>query len=69
VVGNLQKALAGPGIITYQVEMTKKNGEPIDLEVNGIPLKKDSKVAGVLAVLKMSPSAINRSCRSGNRRL
>jgi PAS domain S-box-containing protein len=52
VVGNLQKALAGPGIITYQVEMTKKNGEPIDLEVNGIPLKKDSKVAGVLAVLK-----------------
>ena len=52
VVGNLQKAMSGPGIITYHVEMIKKNREPIDLEINGIPLKKDGRLVGVLAILR-----------------
>jgi PAS domain-containing protein len=51
-VGNLQKAMSGPGIITYHVEMIKKNREPIDLEINGIPLKKDGRLVGVLAILR-----------------
>jgi PAS domain S-box-containing protein len=38
--------------VSYQLAMTKKNGEPIYLEINGVPIKKDDKVIGVLAILR-----------------
>jgi PAS domain S-box-containing protein len=52
VMGNLQKVLDGPGIITYQVEMVKKNREPIYLEINAVPVRKDGKLVGVLGILR-----------------
>ena len=52
VVGNLQKILIGTGVLTYQIEMIKKNREPIYLEINALPIKKEDKVVGVLAILK-----------------
>jgi two-component system NtrC family sensor kinase len=52
VVANLQKIVAGSGIVTYQVEMLKKNREPVTVEINGVAIRKEGKVVSILAVLK-----------------
>jgi two-component system NtrC family sensor kinase len=52
VVQNLQTILSTTGVFTYQIEMTKKNREPIFMEVNGVPIRKDDKIVGVLAFLR-----------------
>jgi PAS domain S-box-containing protein len=51
VLGNFLKIFNGLEAVSYQVEMIKKNGEPIFLEVNGVPVRKDEKAVGVLALL------------------
>ncbi len=52
VVANLYKTIIGQGVLTYPVEMIKKNSEPIYLEITAVPIRKDYKIIGVLAVLK-----------------
>jgi PAS domain S-box-containing protein len=52
VVANLQKIVAGSGIVTYQVEMIKKNQEPLFMEINAVPTRKEGKVVGVLGILR-----------------
>jgi PAS domain S-box-containing protein len=44
--------LAGASIPPYEIEMRKKNGEPMILEVNAVPLTINDKIAGDLAVLR-----------------
>ena len=52
VVGNLMNILTGSGVISYRVEMTKKNHELIYLEINAIPIRKDGNTTGALAILR-----------------
>jgi len=52
VVGNLLNILTGSGVISYRVEMTKKNHELIYLEINAIPIRKDGNTTGALAILR-----------------
>jgi PAS domain S-box-containing protein len=51
-LANFRKTIDGPGIVSYQLAMIKKNGEPIYLELNGVPIKKDEKVISVLVILR-----------------
>jgi PAS domain S-box-containing protein len=52
VVANLQKTVVGNGMVTYQVEMVKKNQELIFMEINAVPIQKEGKVVGVLGILR-----------------
>jgi PAS domain S-box-containing protein len=52
VVTNLLKRMAGLGVSTYQVEMVKKNREPVTVEINAVPIRKDGKIVGDLAILR-----------------
>lgn len=52
VIENFLKILAGMNLVSYKIEMIKKNREPIYLEVNGIPVKKEGNIVGVLAILR-----------------
>jgi PAS domain S-box-containing protein len=52
VVENLLNILAGSGVISYRVEMVKKNREPMYLEINDIPIRKDGSITGALAILR-----------------
>ena len=52
VVAKYLKTLTGTGVISYQVEMIKQNREPINLEINSVPIKKDDKTIGALAILR-----------------
>ncbi len=44
--------LAGASIPPYEIEMRKKNGEPVVLEVSAVPLKINDKIVGDLSVLR-----------------
>jgi PAS domain S-box-containing protein len=44
--------MAGLGVSTYQVEMVKKNREPVTVEINAVPIRKDGKIVGDLAILR-----------------
>ena len=52
VFDNFAKLIAGSDTVYYQVEMIKKNREPIYLEVAGVPIRKEGKVVGTLALLR-----------------
>ena len=52
VVANMQKIVAGSGIVIYQIEMIKKNREPIFMEINAVPTRKDGNVVGILGILR-----------------
>jgi PAS domain S-box-containing protein len=52
VVGNLQKIVGSRATVTYQVEMVKKNREPISMEISAVPILKEDKVVGVLGILR-----------------
>ena len=52
VVTNLLKRMAGLEVSTYQVEMVKKNRELVNVEINAVPIRKDGKIIGDLAVLR-----------------
>jgi PAS domain S-box-containing protein len=49
---NLIKRLTGTPVPTYHLEVTSKVGESIIAEVNAVPINKDGKAVGVLAVLR-----------------
>ena len=52
VAANYLNLLAGAELATYTVEMIKKNGEPISLEINAVQVRKEGKVIGVQALLR-----------------
>jgi two-component system, NtrC family, sensor kinase len=52
VAANYLKLLAGAESASYKVEMIKKNREPIYLEVNAVPIRKEGKVIGIQALLR-----------------
>jgi PAS domain S-box-containing protein len=48
----LDKRLSGESIAPYELEMRKKNGEPIYFEVNAVPLKVNDKISGDVSILR-----------------
>jgi PAS domain S-box-containing protein len=52
VAASFVRTLISSEVISYQVEMLKRNREPIYLEINSVPIKKDDKVVGALAILR-----------------
>jgi PAS domain S-box-containing protein len=49
---NFQKRVADAPVPPYEIEMVKKNGELLTLEVNARAMKKDGRVIGDLAILR-----------------
>jgi len=52
LVTNFLKVLSGSTMVTYQVQLSLKNGELVYLDINGVPIKKDGKVVSVLAFFR-----------------
>jgi PAS domain S-box-containing protein len=52
VLGKLSQIVATNKVITYQVEMVKKNQETILIEITGVAIRKSDKIVGVLAILR-----------------
>ncbi len=52
IISNFIKRMAGLHISPYEVEMVKKNGELLNVEINARPLKNGNKVIGDLVILR-----------------
>ncbi len=52
IVGNFLKRMAGLEVLFYDVEMIKKNGEHLIIQINAIAVHKEGKIIGDLAVLR-----------------
>ena len=52
IIGNFVKRMAGLSISSYEVEMVKKNGERVSVEINARPLLNGNKVIGDLVILR-----------------
>jgi PAS domain S-box-containing protein len=51
-LGNFLKRVVGVHVPPYKVEMIKKNGELVTIEISARPLRKDGKIIGDLAILR-----------------
>ena len=49
---NFQKRVAGAHVPPYEIEMVKKNGELLTLEINARAMKKDGRIIGNIAILR-----------------
>ena len=52
VLGNFLKRVVGVHVPRYEIEMIKKNGELVTIEISASPLRKDGKIIGDLAILR-----------------
>jgi len=52
VLKNFLKRMVGMSIPPYEIQMIKKNGELINVEVNAVALRRDGRIVGDLAILR-----------------
>ena len=52
MASNFLKRLAGINVSPYEVELIKKNGELVTVEISARPLRKNGEIIGDLAILR-----------------